>query len=74
MKIKYFPIEISFSRRNMEKHQAAGRLVIRRPCPVVSEGKKKSVTLGSLRTLCSGSVKRKMFEYFHFLEALEDCK
>ena len=28
MKIKYF------SKRNMEKYQTAGRLVIRRPCPV----------------------------------------
>ena len=51
MKIKYFPIEISFSRRNMEKHQAAGRLVIRRPCPVLSEGKKKVSRL-DLFALC----------------------
>ena len=28
MKIKYF------SKRNMEKYQTTGRLVIRRPCPV----------------------------------------
>ena len=48
-------------------------LVSRRPSPVVSE-EKKIVTLGSLRNLGSGSAKRKTFEFFHFLEALEDCK
>ena len=57
----------------MEKYQTAGRLVIRRPCPVVSK-EKKSVTLRSLCTLCSWSAKRKTFEFVHFLEALEDCK
>ena len=41
---------------------------------VVSEENFLSVTLGSLRTLCSGSAKRTTFEFFHFLEALEDCK
>ena len=56
----------------MEKYQTAGRLVIRRPCPVVSEENFISVTLGSLRTQCSGSAKRTTFEFFHFLEALED--
>ena len=58
----------------MEKYQTAGRLVIRRTCPVESEENFPSVTLGSLRTLCSGSAKRTTFEFFHFLEALEDCK
>ena len=58
----------------MEKYQTAGRLVIRRPCPVVCEENLLSVTLGCLRTLCSGSVRRITFEFFHFLEALEDCK
>ena len=58
----------------MEKYQTAGRLVIQRPCPAVSEENFLSVTLGSFRTLCSGSAKRTTFEFFHFLEALEDCK
>ena len=49
----------------MEKYQAAGRLVIGRPYPVVSE-EKKSVTLGSLRTLRSGSARRKKVEFFTF--------
>ena len=63
-----------FSKINMEKYQTAGRLVIRRPCPVVFEENFASVTLGSLRTLCSGSAKRTTFEFFHFLEAFEDFK
>ena len=33
-----------------------------------------SVTLGSLRTLGTESAKRKTFNFFHFLEALEDSK
>ena len=33
-----------------------------------------SVTHGSLRTLCTRSAKRITLEFFHFLEALEDCK
>ena len=33
-----------------------------------------SVTLGSLRTLCIRSAKRITLEFFHLLEALEDCK
>ena len=33
-----------------------------------------SVTLGSLRTLCTRSAKRTTLEFFHFLESLEDCK
>ena len=32
-----------------------------------------SVTVGSLRTLCTWPVKRTTLEFFHFLEALEDC-
>ena len=63
-----------FSKRNMEKYQTAGRLVIRRPCPVVSGENFLSVTLGSLRTLCTRSAKRRTLAFFHFLEALEDCK
>ena len=63
-----------FLKRNMEKNQTVGRLVIRRPCPVVSEKNFLSVTVGSLRSLCSGSAKRTTFEFFHFLEALEDSK
>ena len=63
-----------FSKINMEKYQTAGRLVIRRPCPVVFEENFVSVTLGSLRTLCPRSAKRTTFEFFHFLEALEDFK
>ena len=55
----------------MEKYQTAGRLVIRRPCPVVSEENFPSITLGSLRTLCTRSPKRTTFHLFHFLEALE---
>ena len=58
----------------MEKYQTAGRLVIRRPCPVVSKENFVSVTLGSLRSLCSRSAKRTTFEFFHSLEVLEDCK
>ena len=58
----------------MEKYQTAGGLVIRRPCPVVFEENFVSVTLGSLRTLCSGSAKRTTFEFFHFLEAFGDFK
>ena len=69
-----------FLKRNMEKNQTVGRLVIRRPCPVVSEKNClglgshgcHGVTVGSLRSLCSGSAKRTTFEFFHFLEALED--
>ena len=51
MKIKYSNRNWYFSRRNMEKYQTAGRLVIRRPCPVVSGENFLSVTLGSLRTV-----------------------
>ena len=58
----------------MEKYQTAGSLVIRRLCPVVSKENFLSVTLGSLRTLCSGSAKRTTLEFFHFLETPEDCK
>ena len=58
----------------MEKKKTAGRLVIQRPCPAVSEENFVSVTLGSLCSLCSGSAKRTKFECFHSLEALEDCK
>ena len=57
----------------MEKYQTAGSLVIRRPCPVVSGENFLSVTLGSLRTLCTRSAKWRTLEFFHFLEALEDC-
>ena len=38
----------------MEKYQTAGRLVIRRPCPVVSGENFQSVTPGSLFVLCTG--------------------
>ena len=62
------------SKRKMEKYQTAGCLVIRISCPIDSEENFLSVTLGSLRTLCSGSAKRTTFEFFHFLEVLEDCK
>ena len=55
----------------MEKYQTAGRLVIRRPCPLVSEENFPSITLGSLCTLCTRSAKRTTFQLFHFLEALE---
>ena len=58
----------------MEKYQTAGRLVIRRPYPVASGENFLSVTLRSLRTLCTRSAKRTTLEFFHFLEALEDCK
>ena len=58
----------------MEKYQTAGRLVIRGPCPVVSGENFLSVTLGSLRTLCTRSAKRITMTFFHFLEALEDYK
>ena len=58
----------------MEKYQNAGRLVIRRPRPVVSGANFLSVTLGSLRTLCTRSAKQITLAFFHFLEALEDRK
>ena len=58
----------------MEKYQTAGRLVIRRPCPVVFGESFLSVTLGSLRIVSIRSAKRTMLEFFQFLEALEDCK
>ena len=58
----------------METYQTAGRLVIQRPCPVVSGENFLSVTLGSLRTVCTRSAKRTTLGFFHFLEALEDCK
>ena len=51
----------------MEKCQTAGRLVTRKPCPVVFGE-------NSLSTLCLWSAKQTTFEFFHFLEALEDCK
>ena len=58
----------------MEKHQTAGRLVIRRPCPVAFGESFLSVTLGSLRTLCTVLAKNIKFEILGCLEALEDCK
>ena len=48
--------------------------VIGRPCPAVFEENFLSVTLVSLRTLCTRSVTKTTFELFHFLEALEDSK
>ena len=63
-----------FVKEKYGKNQTAGRLVIRRLFLVVSEENFLSVTLGSLRSLCSGSAKRTKFECFHSLEALEDCK
>ena len=38
----------------MEKYHTAGRLVIRRPCPVVSGENFLSVTLGSLALYVQG--------------------
>ena len=58
----------------MEKYQTAGRLIIRRPCLVLSGENVLCVTLGSLRTLCTRSAKRITSAFFHFLEALKDCK
>ena len=58
----------------MEKYQAVGRLVIRRPCPVVSGENFLSVTLGSLRNLCTRSAKRTTLAFFHPLEVLEAFK
>ena len=43
-------------------------------CPEESEENSLGFTLGSLRTLCTRSAKRTTLEFFHFLEALEDCK
>ena len=43
-------------------------------CPEESEENSLGVTLGSLRTLCTRSAKRTTLDFFHFLEALEDCK
>ena len=48
--------------------------VIGRPCPAVFEENFLSVTLVSLRTLCTRSVTKTTFELFHFLEALKDSK
>ena len=63
-----------FVKEKYGKNQTAGRLVIRRLCLVASEENFLSVTLGSFRSLCSGSAKRTKFECFRSLEALEDCK
>ena len=59
----------------MEKHQTAGRLVIRRPCAVVSG---ENFLKKCHAWIYSHSV-NKVSEtdnvgIFHFLEALEDCK
>ena len=48
----------------MEKYQTAGRLVIRRPCLVVSGENFLTVTLGSLCTLCTRSAKRITLAFF----------
>ena len=60
MKIKLFPIEIGIFQREF--------------CPEESEENFLGVTLGSLLTLYTKSAKRTTLEFFHFLEALEDCK
>ena len=54
----------------MEKYQTSGRLVIRRPCSVVSEEKKVS----RLDSSYSVSAKWTTLKFFHFLDAFEDCK
>ena len=52
----------------MENYQTAGRLVIRRPCPVVS-------WILDLSVLCvQGRRNGQRLNFFHFLEALEDYK
>ena len=58
----------------MDGYQTAGRLVIRRPCPVVSGENVLRVTLGSLQSQFTRSVKRTTLEFLHFPEALVDCK
>ena len=58
----------------MQKYQTTGRLVIQRPCPVMYGENFLRVKLGSLCTLCTRSAKRIKLAFFHFLEALEDCK
>ena len=50
----------------MEKYKTAGRLVIRRPCPVVSYENFLSVTLGSLPTLCTRSANGQRWNSFTF--------
>ena len=55
----------------MEKYQTAGRLVIRRPCPV----KIFMVSRLDLFALCEqGQRNGQRWNFFDFLEALEDCK
>ena len=59
----------------MEIYRTTGRLAIRRQCAAVFEENLLSVTLGSLRTLCTKSADNgQRSNFFHSLEALEDSK
>ena len=63
MKIKYFQYKLVIFKEKYGKIS---------DCRAFSYS--KNVTLRSLRTLCKRSAKRTTLEFFHFLEALEDCK
>ena len=59
----------------MKKISDCQTLSYSKTVPVEFEKKKfHSVTLGSLRTLCTESAKRTTFKFVHFLVALEDSK
>ena len=70
--LPYFSLKYSkdkiFSNRKMEIYRTAGRLAIRRQYAAVFEENLLSVTLGSLRTLCTKSATRTTFEFFFTLQ------
>ena len=71
MKTKYLQKELVFSKENYGKISGCQTFSYSK---TVSGENLLSVTPGSLRTLCTRSAKRTTLEFFHFLEALEDCK
>ena len=74
---KIFPIEIGIFQRKIWKNiRLPGVQLFEDRCPVVSGEKFLTVTLGSLRNLCTvyKVSKTDNVEFFHFLEALEDLK
>ena len=72
--MKYPPIEIGFFEEKYRKISDCRTFSYSKTVSGSVRWKSCSVTLGSLRTLCTGSAKRTTFEFFHFLEALEDYK
>ena len=71
MKIKYLQWELVFFKENYGKISGCQTFSYSK---TVSGENLLSVTPGSLRTLCTRSAKQTTLEFFHFLEALEDCK